>query len=241
MMVAAGGGGGWWWRLVVVAVGGSGRWWRLVVAASGTGGRRHPAALSSRRASIAAMDFAEQRRDYFGALEWASGLMRATALAQMNAPTPCEEFTVRDLMGHLIGTAQRSAGTAQGTPTRHIPHVVTGMADEDLAAAYESITGDMRKLWEPISGDDRVAAPWGACTALEALRGFTVETVTHGWDLAVATGQPREAPGQIADRCLLFASEIIPERLRGVMYGQPVAASRGDSPTTRLAHSLGRR
>jgi hypothetical protein len=68
-----------------------------------------------------------------------------------------------------------------------------------------------------------------------------VETVTHGWDLAVATVQPREAPDQIADRCLLFASAVIPERLRGVMYGKPAADSQEDSPTTRLAHLLGHR
>ena len=130
---------------------------------------------------------------------------------------------------------------AEGISTRHIPHVVTDVADGDLTTTYESITRDIRKLWKPASDDDRVTAPWGSCTALEALRGFTVETVTHGWDLAVATGQPREATGQIADRCLLFASAVIPERLRGVMYGQPVAGSQDDSPTARLAHLLGHR
>jgi uncharacterized protein (TIGR03086 family) len=187
------------------------------------------------------MDLEWQRLDYFGALEWMGGLMRATTPDQMDAPTPCEEFTVRDLMRHLIGTARRSAGTAQGTSTRHIPHVVANVADSDLAATYESITRDIRKLWQPASDGDRVTAPWGSCTALEALRGFTVETITHGWDLAVATGQPREAPDQIADRCLLFASAVIPDRLRGVMYGKPTADSREDPPTTRLAHLLGHR
>ncbi|MCW2933670.1 MAG: hypothetical protein JWM19_4632 [Actinomycetia bacterium] len=187
------------------------------------------------------MDLERQRRDYFGALEWVSELMAATALDQMDAPTPCEEFTVRDLMGHLIGTAYRSTGTAQGISTRHVPHVVADVADSDLAATYVSITRGIRKLWQSAAGGDRVTAPWGACTALDALRGFTVETVTHGWDLAVATGQPREAPDQIADRCLLFAAVVIPDRLRGVMYGMPATDSQEDSPTTRLAHLLGHR
>jgi len=159
----------------------------------------------------------------------------------MDAPTPCEEFTVRELMGHLIGTAHRSTGTAQGTSTRHIPHVVTDAAAGDLAATYVSITRDIRKLWQSAADGDRVMAPWGSCTALDALRGFTVETVAHGWDLAVATGQPREAPDQIADRCLLFAAAVIPDRLRGVMYGKPVADAQEDPPTTRLAHLLGHR
>jgi hypothetical protein len=78
-------------------------------------------------------------------------------------------------------------------------------------------------------------------TALEALPGFTVETVTHGWDLALATGQPREAPDQIADHCLVFASAVIPDRLRGIMYGKPVKDAQENSPTTRLAHLLGHR
>lgn len=167
--------------------------------------------------------------------------MTATAPEQLDSPTPCEKFTVRDLMGHLLGTAHRSKGTAQGISTRQIPHVITDVADDDLAAAYVSITQDIRKRWQPYNESDQVTAPWGSCTALEALRGFTVETVTHGWDLAVATGQPSEAPDQIADRCLPFVSATIPDRLRGAMYGKPVTDTQDDSPTTRLAHLLGRR
>lgn len=187
------------------------------------------------------MNLEGQHRDYFGALEWVGGLMRATSLGQLDMPTPCEDFTVRDLMGHLIGTAHRSTGTAQGVSTRGIPHVVTDVADEDLADTYVSVSRDIRKLWQPVSDGEQVTAPWGSCTALEALRGFTVETVTHGWDLAVATGQNHEAPDQIADRCLVFASTVVPDRLRGIMYGDPVSGGDERSPTTRLAHLLGHR
>lgn len=190
--------------------------------------------------ALAAMSLEGQRRDYFGALDWVGVLMTATVPEQLDSPTPCEEFTVRNLMGHLLGTAHRSVGTAQGISTRQIPHVITDVADDDLAMAYVSITQDIQKLWHSADENDQVTAPWGSCTALEALRGFTVETVTHGWDLAIATGQPSEAPDQIADRCLLYASAAIPDRLRGVMYDKPVTDAQEDSPTTRLAHLLGR-
>jgi uncharacterized protein (TIGR03086 family) len=186
-------------------------------------------------------EFEVQRIDYFGALEWTAALMRGTGPGQLGLATPCEEFTVRDLMGHLIGTALRSAGTARGLPTGHVPHVVADIPDADLATAYEGAARHVREEWRRRGCGDTVTAPWGPCTALEALRGFTVETVTHGWDLAVATGQPRAAPGQIAGRCLAFAGSAIPERLRGVMYDSPATDMNGDDPTTRLAHFLGHR
>lgn len=74
---------------------------------------------------------------------------------------------------------------------------------------------------------------------MAAARGFTVETVTHGWDLAVATGRPAEAPEGIADRCLVFAASVIPDRLRGVMYDPPIAGGDTVSATERLAYLLG--
>jgi hypothetical protein len=113
----------------------------------------------------AVMNLEEQRRDYFGALEWVGGLMTVTTPDQLDVPTPCEEFTVRELMGHLIGTARRSTGTAQGISTRHVPHVVEGVADGDLAATYVSIARDIRELWQSAADGDRVTAPWGMCTA----------------------------------------------------------------------------
>jgi hypothetical protein len=42
--------------------------------------------------------------------------------------------------------------------------VVTDVADGDLAATYESIARDIRKLWQPASEGDLVMAPWGSCS-----------------------------------------------------------------------------
>jgi hypothetical protein len=66
-----------------------------------------------------------------------------------------------------------------------------------------------------------------------------VETITHGWDLAVATGQPSDAPDDIADRCLAYAAAVIPDQLRGFIYDRPVVNGKASSTTEQLAHLSG--
>lgn len=182
---------------------------------------------------------AQQRHDYFDALDWVTGLAKEVPTEEMGAPTPCEDFDVRSLLGHLIGTAHRGLATARGIPMRDIPHVVNDVPDADLASTYARLAASTRAAWTPLTAADEVHAPWGPCTAMEAARGFTVETITHGWDLAVATGQPSDAPNNVADRCLVYAAAVIPDRLRGVMYDRPVANGKASSTTDQLAHLLG--
>ena len=167
--------------------------------------------------------------------------MAGTTPAQLGGSTPCDQFDVRLLMGHLIGTARRGLGTAERGSTRDFPHVVTDVRDEDLAVNYAAFVDQIRLAWSRLDADDQVIAPWGPCTALEAVRGFTVETITHGWDLAFATGQPCNVFESAAERCLAFAAEVISARLRGVMYDQPVETVTASCATERLAHLLGHR
>ncbi|MGC4804642.1 TIGR03086 family metal-binding protein [Micromonospora sp. DT233] len=185
------------------------------------------------------MTFAQQLQDYSDACYWVGALAAATQTRQLDAPTPCEDFDVRSLLGHLLGTAHRALGTARGASTRGIPHVITDVADDQLAATYTALASEICETWTQMAAADPVIAPWGPGTALAAARGFTVETITHGWDLAVATGQSSEAPNGIADRCLGYAAAVIPDRLRGVMYDAPVIGVDTASPTERLAHFLG--
>jgi uncharacterized protein (TIGR03086 family) len=182
---------------------------------------------------------AQQRQDYVDALRWVTQLMTAVQATHLNVRTPCEEFDVRSLLGHLIGTAHRGLATAGRIPTRDIPHVITDIPDAELAPTYTELSASIQEAWSHLTATDAVVAPWGPCTALEAARGFTVETITHGWDLAVATGQPSDAPNGIADRCLSYAAVVIPDRLRGVMYDGPVVFAGTVSTTEQLAHLLG--
>lgn len=115
--------------------------------------------------------------------------MTSTHVGQLRARTPCADFDVRSLLGQLIGTAHRGLATARGNTTRGIPHLITDVLDGELALAYATLAASIREAWLPLAGAETLTAPWGTCTALEAARGFTVETVTRGWNLAFVPGQ----------------------------------------------------
>ncbi|MER7243269.1 TIGR03086 family metal-binding protein [Kribbella sp. NPDC000426] len=185
------------------------------------------------------MTFAQQLRDYAASLDWVSGLIAGTAAEDLGRPTPCSEWDVRLLIGHLIGTAYRGRGTATGLPASDVPHVVTDVPDDKLAATYAQLAAEIGPAFASFEGGTSVRAPWGQVTALEAVRGFTIETTTHGWDLAVATDRPGDAPPGVAERCLASAADAVPARLRGLMYADPLTDDPQRSPTERLARLLG--
>lgn len=186
------------------------------------------------------MTYDQQLADYESSLAWVGRLIETTHAHQLDLPTPCSEFTVRHLIGHLIGTAYRGLGTATGVPSS-VPHVVTNVSDDVLGTTYTRCAVDIIPAFAAMDAATPVVAPWGETLALAAVQGFTVETVTHGWDLATATARPPIAPPGVAERCLEFAAQVIPTRLRGVMYADAVPDQPGVWATERLAHLLGHR
>ncbi|MFK4085940.1 TIGR03086 family metal-binding protein [Kribbella sp. NPDC020789] len=184
------------------------------------------------------MSYDQQLKDYAASLGWVSGLIADTPAEALGRPTPCSEWDVRLLIGHLIGTAHRGRGTALGVAS-DVPHVVTDVPDDKLSATYAGLADEIVAAFGRLAGEDPVRAPWGPVTALNAVRGFTIETTAHGWDLAVATARPAIAPPGVAERCLAHEAELVPARLRGVMYDEPLADVPDISATERLARLLG--
>lgn len=178
---------------------------------------------------------------YRGALNWVSALLEATELGALNDPTPCSEFSVRELAGHLVATVRRARVIGEGGDVRAQPQVIDGI--EDFSAAYRA---EIDQLWTVWDNDDllnkTVNPPWGACPGFAAIMGYTNETLVHGWDLAVATGQPSEAPADLVEPVLAMATQMIPADPRGgtaVPFAEVVTSAADAGPTERLANWSG--
>ena len=169
--------------------------------------------------------------------------MTGVRAEQLDLPTGCPEFDVRALLGHLVATVQRARVIgADGNPF-DVPVVVTGVDDDGWADAYAAGAAQVWPVWDD---DSRltapVTAPWGTVPSVVALWDYLNEALVHGFDLAVATGQPSEADPDVVRPVLAQIAQIIPAGFRGgpVPFAAVVEPADDAGPTERLANWSGR-
>lgn len=186
----------------------------------------------------------DPRPSYARALSWAHGLIAAVTPEQLDDPTPCDEFDVRALIGHLVATVDRAEAIGRGLPPLTVAPVVTGVPDDGWAAAFAAATDRALAVWrDDALLDAVVGVPWGEVPGRAAVWGYLNEALVHGWDLAVATGQDPEADPDLAEAVLPAVTPAIPAEMRGgpVPFGPVVEPAPGAGPTERLANWSGRR
>ncbi|MFF9480746.1 TIGR03086 family metal-binding protein [Streptomyces sp. NPDC014733] len=172
-------------------------------------------------------------------------LAARTRDAQLDAPTPCTEYAVRNLLGHLMGltaafrdTAAKELGPSTGTsPGSALPDIAPGWRDE-LAARLDALATAWHR---PAAWEGETQA--GGITLPAALAGRIAlnELVLHGWDLARATGRPY-APDTASlgvSYALLAPAAEDPDR--GGMFGPAVPVPDDATLLDRVVALSGRR
>lgn len=172
---------------------------------------------------------------------WVVELIAGVRPDQWDAPTPCADWSVRDLVGHLVAVEGRIAAQ----PTGSVDHLqgAVDVPDADPVGAFADAAATAREAWD----DDAllgliVERPYGQVPGWVAIADFAREHVIHGWDLATATGQDPEALADLAESMLPAAQQFLPAEMRGPgIPFEPVVDSAADAgPTERLANWFGR-
>lgn len=163
--------------------------------------------------------------------EWA-GRMIPKAADQLDASTPCEKWTVRDLLNHMVDAQQYFAARGRGEeappPLADPPDVI----GPDPAASYEEVRSEIRRVY----ADPNVVEKTGPLLGIA----FSDQLV-HGWDLATATGQDATMPDGLADAALqMIGGRLTPER-RGDAFAPEVEVADGATPQEKLLAYVGRK
>jgi uncharacterized protein (TIGR03086 family) len=176
------------------------------------------------------------------ALDQTASIVAGVKLDQLVLPTPCTEWDVRTLLEHLIGGNWRFAALAEGG-TLHYSSETEDVVGDDPAAEYERSAEALKQAWRKPSRLGQVyELPIGPLPGEAALTLHVVETITHGWDLAQATGQTPRYDDDIVEQATMFARSahergVVP---RGTTFAAPVDCPDNLPAIDRLAAFLGR-
>jgi uncharacterized protein (TIGR03086 family) len=144
----------------------------------------------------------------------ASGRMEALIAAvrpgQWGSPTPCEGWSVRDLVEHVVAGNVKYTGLAGGDD--FVPGAPPIDLGDEPATAYRETFDVMASAWrEPGALSREIGLPRGQRGPAETAAWIHLaETLCHGWDLATATGQEPGFDDTVVAPCLEECRRRVP-------------------------------
>ena len=171
-------------------------------------------------------------------MDKAAGLVAGVRADQWELPTPCPDWNVRALVEHMVGWTRVFEAAANGRKYDGDPgayRLAADAAEEFRASADNVVAG-----WKAGGLDRTVSLTSGDLPASMVFNMTLMEYVTHGWDLASATGQPVPFTDDEAEQTLTRAQATLQPQFRGAAIGQPVAVPDDAPPLSRLVAFMGR-
>jgi uncharacterized protein (TIGR03086 family) len=101
----------------------------------------------------------------------------------------CEQWSVRELVDHLVGGCMLTGQVLQGEDARGRP-TYEGTSDHELAVQFRQAgQAVLLGIEEPGALERTVRVGLGPVPGSVAAQLCLVETIVHGWDIARSTGQ----------------------------------------------------
>ncbi|MEV0440322.1 TIGR03086 family metal-binding protein [Streptomyces spectabilis] len=162
---------------------------------------------------------------------------------QWDAPTPCDRWTVRDLVGHLV------------SEQLWVPPLVRDGAT--LEAVGDAFDGDQLGP-DPVAAWDRAAAAaraafraphaltgtvhlsYGDTPARDYCAQMTTDLVVHTWDLARAIGADERLPDELVAAAARDVAPYAADLAKSGLFAPSVAPPPGADAQTELLCLLGR-
>jgi uncharacterized protein (TIGR03086 family) len=165
----------------------------------------------------------------------AHGVIGNVRADQYDDPTPCSEWTVRDLLSHAIGVVAGLGAAAAGIAATKFE------LGADPAAQFSEAASSSLAAWRAPGVLDKIVDAGPGPMPGRVLAGINLlDTATHTWDIATATGQSSRLPDEVAQAALEASRATISPEIRSGRFGLEMPAPLGAGPTEHLVAFLGR-
>ncbi|WP_246458983.1 TIGR03086 family metal-binding protein [Streptomyces himalayensis] len=178
------------------------------------------------------------------ALDLFTERVRAVRSDQWDAPTPCTEWTVHDLVNHV--TAEQlwvSPLVVYGAAIEAVGDTFDGdMLGHEPVASWEHAADASRRAFHTHAALDRIVhLSYGDTRASNYCSQMTADLVVHAWDLSRAIGADERLPVELVNFAVREITPYAAELEKSGLFAAPVEAPAGADVQTKLLCLLGRR
>ena len=174
-----------------------------------------------------------------------AGIVSGVRDEQLGGPTPCTEASLGDLLDHVDGLSLAFTAAARRTALEGAqgPSADASRLGPDWRSRIPSRLAELAAAWRDSeawtgmtrAGGEDLPAEVAGIVALN-------EVIVHGWDIAVASGQPYSAEPELVEAALQFVRSAVAENPNGSpgLFGPPVPVSDDAPVLERLLGLAGR-
>lgn len=176
-----------------------------------------------------------------GVLDKTGDIVANVEPEQLGLPTPCAEYDVADLRNHIVGWVQVFEAGCHDRAFEGDPGAYE--CGDDAGAVFRSAGDSLVAGWDEFGLDREVKVSSGAAMPGSMVFNMTVmEYLTHGWDLATATGQPIPYTDEEASEVLQRARVTLPPEFQGdgQSFGAVIPVPDDARPIDQLMGFMGR-
>jgi uncharacterized protein (TIGR03086 family) len=173
---------------------------------------------------------------YRRSVRWWARQTAGVADDQWDLPTPCSDWTVRDLVNHVVGEDLWTSPLMCGFTIADVGSRLDGnlLGENPRGAAASAAIEAIGVVEETLPLHGTVHLSYGEESMDEYVRQLVADHLVHGWDLAAATGRARTLdPGLVADVAAWF--DGVEDAYRSVGAVGPRMPSGGDPQIDLLA------
>lgn len=182
--------------------------------------------------------------DFKSTTDRVAALLDGVSDERLSGATPCEEYTVAQLVNHLLGLCHVFTSAAEG---ERGPHTDTppGVPEATLEPGWRPLLEDrlrgLADAWSRPSAWEGDATAGGVTFPAEIMGLVALnEVAIHGWDLAKATGQDYEFDAETLETLLAFVGQDADDQAAREGIYAPVVEVADASPQEQLIAITGR-
>jgi uncharacterized protein (TIGR03086 family) len=156
-------------------------------------------------------------------------------------PTPCTDWSVRDVVNHMVGEHLWVPELLGGATVDEVGDRFDGdVLGDDAPAAWDAAIYRSLTAWSQTPADAPVHLSAGDTPAQGYAEQMLVDLVVHGWDISRGAGLDERMDAATVLHALAFVEPHVRWLAASGLFAEPVDVS-SDDPQDRLLGLLGRR